>query len=331
MENPLNWMISNEDEVTTNEKQRICCTKADEYRMISDLTGFENLRDTIEAETFRKRKRRRRKKRNKMNASRVHNEAAVCISGVGETINHMLEVNMIKETEVPSTVEGLETISMETKLIHMEERKEYEELGKKECPKKTPSMGRELVHMEDSIVLRMLLRKPRYFDPPGDNGNTWQNYGEVDQVRNCTTQRRKKPCFICGSLEHRQKHCKQVCFVCSRKGHLGTDCRKKFVEDTPAFYICLVCGDSGHSMFSCTRDNSPDDLKDIQCYVCKRFGHLCCADFPVMDLGEPSCYNCGQLGHMGSECKKLHRGRSALKAPGSDHKCGKEVILCKNA
>ncbi|EEF30802.1 cellular nucleic acid binding protein, putative [Ricinus communis] len=69
---------------------------------------------------------------------------------------------------------------------------------------------------------------------------------------------------------------------------------------------CLRCGGPGHEMFSCRTDYLPDDLKEIQCYVCKKFGHLCCHDFPDLYPTELSCYNCGQSGHLGSRlfCKE---------------------------
>ena len=29
---------------------------------------------------------------------------------------------------------------------------------------------------------------------------------------NCASVKRKKPCFVCGSLEHNAKQCMKVCF-----------------------------------------------------------------------------------------------------------------------
>ena len=43
------------------------------------------------------------------------------------------------------------------------------------------------------------------------------------------------------------------------------------------------------------------DEQEIQCYVCKRYGHLCCVDFPdIRESRQISCYKCGHLGHLGS-------------------------------
>eukprot|EP00257_Ricinus_communis_P027883 XP_025015297.1 cellular nucleic acid-binding protein [Ricinus communis] len=98
-------------------------------------------------------------------------------------------------------------------------------------------------------------------------------------------QKRGKTCLHCGSSQHRR--CRQ------RKA-------RKHQENKSHPDACLRCGGPGHEMFSCRTDYLPDDLKEIQCYVCKKFGHLCCHDFPDLYPTELSCYNCGQSGHLGS-------------------------------
>ncbi|KAL2945555.1 Gag polyprotein [Bienertia sinuspersici] len=64
----------------------------------------------------------------------------------------------------------------------------------------------------ENVVLRRLLRGPRYFDPPDKSWGACFNCGEDGHSAvNCTSARRKKPCFICGSLEHEVKQCQKVC------------------------------------------------------------------------------------------------------------------------
>ncbi|KAM3684941.1 hypothetical protein ACB098_11G084200 [Castanea mollissima] len=76
------------------------------------------------------------------------------------------------------------------------------------------------VEITDNIVFRKLLRGPRYFDPPDSSWGACFNCGEEGHtVANCTAAKRKKPCFVCGSLEHNAKQCPkgQDCFICKKK------------------------------------------------------------------------------------------------------------------
>lgn len=57
-------------------------------------------------------------------------------------------------------------------------------------------------------------RGPRYFDPPDSGWGACYNCGEEGHAAvNCTAAKRKKPCFVCGSLEHNVKQCTMVCVV----------------------------------------------------------------------------------------------------------------------
>ncbi|KAG6705057.1 hypothetical protein I3843_07G157900 [Carya illinoinensis] len=69
LENPLIFLESSEDEEASNVKKR---KYEDEYKRISDLTGFDNLRALIEAEALKRRnKRKRNTKKGKNMAERV--------------------------------------------------------------------------------------------------------------------------------------------------------------------------------------------------------------------------------------------------------------------
>ncbi|XP_010520682.1 PREDICTED: uncharacterized protein LOC104799740 [Tarenaya hassleriana] len=174
----------------------------------------------------------------------------------------------------------------------------------------------------NNMVLRMLLRRPRYFNAPkgvcGEEGNM--------TINRPSRKKRKKPCFVCGSLEHGGKQCAkaQECNICKQVGHHAKNCPDKNKSGSRNMAICLRCGESGHDMFSCKYEYSQDDLKDIQCYVCKAFGHLCCVDPSNSPRWAVSCYRCGQPGHTGLACGKPNEGRTKRDAPGSCFRCGKE-------
>jgi len=61
IEKPVILITDSESEDANKLKKR---KYEDEYRVIADLTGFDNLRGMMEAEAFRRRKTRKKKKKN---------------------------------------------------------------------------------------------------------------------------------------------------------------------------------------------------------------------------------------------------------------------------
>lgn len=165
----------------------------------------------------------------------------------------------------------------------------------------------ESVEKAENLVLRKLLRGPRYFDSPGSSWQTCNKCGDDDhKTADCNMKRREKPCYICGGFEHNPKHCKQERngSLNNSIGRLAKGCLEKDLMNVEDDKLCLRCGNSGHEMFSCSNDYSPDDLKVIRCYICNKLGHLCCAEYTNERSGRVSCYKCGRSGHLGPVCPK---------------------------
>ncbi|KAG0530333.1 hypothetical protein BDA96_05G176800 [Sorghum bicolor] len=183
------------------------------------------------------------------------------------------------------------------------------------------------VPASDNMVLRKLLRIPRYFDPGETLLDTCFNCSEEGHVAaNCPMEKRKKPCFVCGLFGHNAKQCTQGqdCFICKKGGHMAKDCPDKHKRNDHQSTLCLRCGETGHDMFGCTNDYPQDDIEQIRCYVCNQKGHLCCSDFSDNCPKQISCYNCAQSGHSGLGCAKQRRETSAATSPTLCYKCGEE-------
>ncbi|KAL8255864.1 hypothetical protein R6Q59_021803 [Mikania micrantha] len=185
----------------------------------------------------------------------------------------------------------------------------------------------EIDHAEMSV--NRIQRGPRYFDPPdSDYGNCYNCGEDGHTITNCAAANCNKPCFLCGSFEHKAKRCKQrkKCFYCKKNGHYAKECPDKSIEGFENAKICLKCGDSGHEIYNCkTVLYSVDDLKEIQCYICKCMGHLCCLEYGE-GPSEVSCYRCGQLGHTGLKCTGVSSSEIAYAeaSPISCYKCGQQ-------
>ncbi|GKV41841.1 hypothetical protein SLEP1_g49322 [Rubroshorea leprosula] len=207
-----------------------------------------------------------------------------------------------KQAEKHKVVERMKPVDVGKKGKQVEKCKDAETM--------TPPEARQV----ENIVLQSLLRKPRYFDSPD---GSWvaccKCGGGYHEAADCILER-KKPCYMCGSLQHNGKHCRKV------QNHL---IRTERVHHKSDSNICLRCGNAGHDMFSCRSNYSQDDINKIQCYMCKSFGHLCCVNIPDTGPREISCYNCGHSGHLGDDCEE-HGNRRGRRTHVACYRCGEE-------
>lgn len=124
------------------------------------------------------------------------------------------EEGKVGTAEEAETVENSETI---------EKAGTSEKVEAVEAAELVESGGANADKESVNVVLRKLLRGPRYFDPPDSGWSTCYNCGEEGHMAvNCPTSMKKiKPCFVCGSLEHGAKQCSKGrdCFICKKSGH----------------------------------------------------------------------------------------------------------------
>lgn len=275
-----------------------------------DGVGGELVVPEEEAEEKKKRKKRKKSKKSK---EVVEEDGAAEMLVKGEESQETLGM----ADSVHTGANGASDLTVLPELVNAH-RKDDDPLVTEDSLTNEPS---------DNVILRKLLRGPRYFDP-GDS--TWQgscfNCGEEGHAAaNCTAEKRRRPCFVCGMFGHNSYQCTkgQDCFICRRRGHFAKDCPDKHQRNSHDYKICLRCGDAGHDMLTCSNDYAPEDMKDIQCYVCRKFGHLCCVDCKQEGSGEVFCYICAQSGHTGAGCAK-QSAADVDASPSLCYKCGEE-------
>ncbi|KAK4605720.1 hypothetical protein RGQ29_000141 [Quercus rubra] len=277
IEKPVMLKASSKDEDANNMKKK---KYEDEYRVISDLTSFDNLRAMYEAEALM-RKKRESLKTKKENIVSCAEEVSVdapkeveqsdkvqAVPTAEELEIKSVEVDVTKEVWKADIVKVVETTkTSETELIQVEMVKEEKQSVTSEGLESSLLLEKESVEKNYKVVPRNLLWRARYFDPP---------YGEEFHTKgNCKGERQKRPCFICAGYGHSWKYCKQEiqCYVCKNFGHL---CCVDFLDLSPRHVSCYSCGQTGHLGSECTKscgENSGSKSLAL-CYRCGEGGHI---------------------------------------------------------
>ncbi|XP_044491989.1 uncharacterized protein LOC123215806 isoform X1 [Mangifera indica] len=376
MENPIILIKSSEDEAEGDIKQMKWRSKGVEYRIISDLRGFENLKAMIEAEALNQEDATANAAKEK---DELGKEEAVEIVEASKPesvqMSEMIEpqnfvIDAMNEKEDASTITSVETTKgigvddgvnsselidpflpssgadraisdvscsrgvedMVGAVVVVKKKRRRRKKSKRRTEQNKVDAAKEEDDAKDNAVLRMLLRKPRYFDPTDWYWVTCSICGKENHTEaSCKVRKRKKACFLCGRFNHIWKYCRQGqdCFIRNRTDHLVNGCPETGQKISPSSIICLICRDSGHDMFSCQGDYSADDLKEIQCYICHKFGHLCCVGFPDTAQNQISCYNCGESGHLGSECPNSCEASVGTNSPVPCYRCGEKGHIAR--
>lgn len=101
----------------------------------------------------------------------------------------------------------------------------------------------------------------------------------------CMSEPVHPPCFVCGSLEHRE----------------GVGC----ASAVNAASFCWICSNHHHDHRRCVRPHlksSSASSRRLHCYVCGGIGHSNCGTAAIVAQLQPSCSNCSAAIHHSSEC-----------------------------
>ncbi|XP_022742379.1 protein AIR2-like isoform X2 [Durio zibethinus] len=236
-------------------------------------------------------------------------------SGGGEDTDLDLKSKKIVKREKKKTKIEKFTITEDVDKAEMIEKVDtVEEALMSKAAEAVESLDPNTVDISDNIVLRKLLRGPRYFDPPDSGWETCYNCGEEGHMAvNCkSASKRKKSCFLCGSLDHGARQCsKEIqCYICKSFGHL---CCVNFVDTSAREVSCYRCGQLGHTGLSCGRSlgeakETTDNGSPSLCYKCGEGGHFA-RECPTGTASSGLCYKCGEGGHFARECSSLKVGK----------------------
>ncbi|XP_057977041.1 uncharacterized protein LOC131164052 isoform X9 [Malania oleifera] len=303
-----------------------CSPYDDEYAVLSDMRGFENLAAMLEAEKFRRKKKRKRKKRRKWHEC-IAPQPAANVESEGEQVNlKAMETNNILETETnPISVNDMqqniggnveykeEQVNLkavetnkvwetETNPISVKDMRQnlgVDTVEAKKLADTNKSIGIVITEMQGNAVLRKLLRGSRYFDIPESRWKMCHNCGEDSHAAvNCMQQQRTKPCFICRSFECSGKQCEQ---------DLSSGKTIDSAKECEGFYYikeanhCFFCQRRGHFAKDCPDKHEEDCVTSQICLRCGDSGHdlmSCGNNYSSHDLRKIQCYMCKSFGHL---------------------------------
>ncbi|XP_057977027.1 uncharacterized protein LOC131164052 isoform X7 [Malania oleifera] len=308
-----------------------CSPYDDEYAVLSDMRGFENLAAMLEAEKFRRKKKRKRKKRRKWHEC-IAPQPAGNFENVEEQMNRKaVETNKVWETEInPISVKAMPqnlgaNVESEGEQVNLKAMETNNILETETNPISVNDMqqniGGNVEYKEEQVNLKAvetnkvwetetnpisvkdmrqnLGRGSRYFDIPESRWKMCHNCGEDSHAAvNCMQQQRTKPCFICRSFECSGKQCEQ---------DLSSGKTIDSAKECEGFYYikeanhCFFCQRRGHFAKDCPDKHEEDCVTSQICLRCGDSGHdlmSCGNNYSSHDLRKIQCYMCKSFGHL---------------------------------
>ncbi|XP_030971418.1 uncharacterized protein LOC115991670 isoform X8 [Quercus lobata] len=331
IEKPIIFITSSEDEDEDEDANNVKKKKYEEdYRVLSDMTSFDNLRAMIEAEAFRRRKKKR--KRNKKHkyiniidalSDMQQSSDVQAVETTGELDAEAVEVDAPKEVEQSDKVQAVPTAEeLEIKSVEVDAPKEVEQSDKVQAVPTAEELEIKSVEVDvtkevwqadmvkvvettktwetELFQVEMVKEEKQSVTSEGlesslllEKESVEKNYKVVP--RNLLWRARYfDPSY--GEEFHTRGNCKgerqkRPCFICAGYGHSWKYCKKG--QD------CFVYKVRGPSAIDCPVRHQ-DPSSNI-CLRCGGKGHnmfSCWSEYSPDDLKEIQCYVCKNFGHL---------------------------------
>ncbi|XP_022745102.1 uncharacterized protein LOC111295721 isoform X4 [Durio zibethinus] len=328
-------------------------SKAEEYQMISNLTGFDNLRAMMEGEaTVKRRKRRRNRNRNRKKNNNefqfhaqqpfppaIDTEQAEAVRTVEVSKWDLIEISA---NDVPQKL-AVDAAVKENKKIETVQavKGRTEGNGDEACSKEVVNLCSSSFE-DDGMISNVSSRKRT-----GEMVSAEPTINEDGKM----VRRKELKAVVAeesvGAGKNEMHAEKPKCIETVKLSENSAEntvlqklLRKPRYFDPPngswASYLscgkdhqaaanwtlqnrvkaCFLCGSLQHFGKHCGQK--------IRCYICNDFGHLSCVKLPDTGPTEVSCYNCGQSGHLGSECSKCPKVAGGSKSHALCYRCRDE-------
>ncbi|XP_022745100.1 uncharacterized protein LOC111295721 isoform X2 [Durio zibethinus] len=301
-------------------------SKAEEYQMISNLTGFDNLRAMMEGEaTVKRRKRRRNRNRNRKKNNNEFQFHAQQPFPVDAAVKENKKIETVQAVKGRTEGNGDEACSKEVVNLCSSSFEDDGMISNVSSRKRTGEMvsAEPTINEDGKMVRRKELKAVVAEESVGAGKNEMHaekpkcietvKLSENSAENTVLQKLLRKPRYFdppngswasylsCGkdhqaaanwTLQNRVK----ACFLCGSLQHFGKHCGQG--------QYCFVCRGRGHQAYDCPEKQ--EEKNSIICLRCGDAGHdmfSCRNDYSPDDLKKIRCYICNDFGHL--SCVKL--------------------------